>query len=121
VASKLKTYEAQAKLSFWLAFPGGLAALVVVGLIYRNFDRASFYVNYNPNGFWLPVLGLGLLVALAASTTGFFVGLNSAGRRRNTRSALAWQGFFLNAAIITLTLAAAAFFFFTRNPLTGLK
>ena len=117
MASKLKTYEAQSKLSFWLAVLGGLAALGVLTLMYRNFDRAAFYVTYNPHASWLMVFGAGLFVALASSTVGFFVALNSAGQRRNTRSALAWQAFFLNALIITITLCAAFFFLFTRNPL----
>jgi uncharacterized membrane protein len=73
-------------------------------------------VTYNPNGFWLPTLGVGILVALAAAAIGFFVALNSAGQRRNTRSALAWQAFFVNAVIITVVLSAALFFLFTRNP-----
>jgi hypothetical protein len=117
VAFKLKTYENQAKLSVGLALLGGLAIVGVLVLMFRNFDRAAFYVTYNPQGLWLPLVGGGLLVALAAGTVGFFVALNSAGQRRNTRSALAWQGFFLNAVIITVTLAAMAFFLFTRNAL----
>ncbi len=116
MAFKVKTYEDQAKLSVWLAALGGLAILGVLFLMFRNFDPATFYVTYNPNGFWLPTLGVGLLVALAASMIGFFVALNSAGQRRNTRSVLSWQAFFLNAVIITVTLSAAAFFVFTRNP-----
>lgn len=118
MAFKVKTYEDQAKLSVWLGALGGLAILGVLFLMFRNFDRATFYVTYNPSGFWLPTLGVGLLVALVASTIGFFVALNSAGQRRNTRSVLSWQAFFLNAAIITVTLSAAAFFVFTRNPFT---
>ncbi len=114
--SKLKTYEAQSKLSLGLAVLGGLAALGVLYLMRRNFDPAGFYVTYNPQASWLLVVGTGMFVALASSTIGFFVALNSAGQRRNTRSALAWQAFFLNALIITITLCAASFFFFTRNP-----
>lgn len=118
MALKLKTYEDQAKLSVWLAALGGLAALGVLVLIFRNasFEGSTIYVTYNPNGFWLPTLGVGILVALAAAAIGFFVALNSAGQRRNTRSALAWQAFFVNAVIITVVLSAALFFFFTRNP-----
>jgi hypothetical protein len=117
VPQKLKTYEAQSKLSFWLAVLGGLATLGVLFLIHRNFDRASFYVTYNPQASWLMVVGAGMFVALASSTVGFFVALHSAGQRRNSRSALAWQAFFLNAIIITITLCAAFFFLLTRNPL----
>lgn len=115
VAFNLKSYESQAKLSVFLAVLGGLAALGVIGLMGRNFDRGSFFVNYNPRGLWLPVLGAGLLVGLAAGVVGFFVGLHSAGQRRNPRSALSWKGFFLNAAVIIVMLCAGIFFYFTRN------
>jgi prepilin signal peptidase PulO-like enzyme (type II secretory pathway) len=117
VAFKLKTYEGQAKVSVLLAVLGGLALVGVLALICRNFDLATWFTTYNPNGFWLPILGVGLLAALAASTIGFFVGLHSAGQRRNTRSALAWLGFFVNALIITAALSSAALFVFTRNPI----
>ncbi len=117
MALKLSSYEGQAKLSIALAVIGGLAALVAVGLVYRNFDRASFYVSYNPHSAWLPLVGLGLMTAVAAGAIGFFIALNSAGQRRNPLSALAWQAFFLNAIVLTVVLATAVFLVFTRNPI----
>lgn len=117
MAFNLKSYEDQAKLSVGLAGLGGLAALGVIWLMARNFDRVAFFVNYNPRGMWLPVLGVGLLVGLGAGIVGFFVGLHSAGQRRNPRSALSWKGFFLNALIVIVMLSAGIFFFFTRNAL----
>jgi hypothetical protein len=113
-----KSYEDQAKLSVGLAILGGLAALGVLILMCRNFDAASFYVTYNRKSLWLPLLAGGLLVGLGAGTVGFLVGLNSAGQRRNKRSGLSWQGFFLNALVLTVVLAAAIFFVFTRNPVS---
>ena len=118
MAFNLKSYENQAKLSVTLAVLGGIAALCVVALLARRFDRAAFFVTYNAEGVFLPVLAAGLLFAIAASTIGFFVALNSAGQRRNARSALSWKGFFLNALVITIVLAAALFFLFTRNAVT---
>jgi hypothetical protein len=117
VAFNLKSYENQAKLSVYLAVLGGLAALGVIGLMGRNFDRISFFVTYNPKGFWLPLVGTGLLLGLGAGTAGFFVGLHSAGQRRNPRSALSWKGFFLNALVIMIMLSAGIFFYFTRNAM----
>ena len=118
MAFKLKTYEDQAKLSLYLGVLAALAAVTVVGLIARNFDRVTFYVTYDAKSAWLPILGAGMLGGLMAGTVGFFVALNSAGQRRNTRSKLSWQAFFLNAAVITMLLSTAAFFVFTRNAIS---
>ena len=118
MALKLKTYEDQAKLSVALGALGVLAAAAMIALLVWKFDHVTFFVTYNSQGPFLPILGLGLLGGLAAGVTGFFVGLHSAGQRRNTRSALAWQGFFLNAIVLTLVISAAAFFFFTRNSVS---
>ena len=57
-----------------------------------------------------------LFVSLCAGVVGLFIGLNSAGQRRNTRSQLSWLGFFLNAGIIALAVCAVVFFYFARNP-----
>jgi len=112
---KVKTYEDQAKLSVILAIVGALATVGAVGLMLRNFDATGFFVSYRSNGPWLPIVGAGLLVGLGAGVGGFFIALNSAGQRRNKRSALSWQAFFLNALVVTVVLSACIFFYFTRN------
>jgi hypothetical protein len=117
VAFKLKTYENQAKLSVWLAGVGGLAALGVLWMILRNLKAGE--VSFGAGTLFQPVLGAGLFVGLAAATVGFFVALNSAGQRRNTKSALSWRGFFLNALVIALLLSAGVFFYFTRSPIVA--
>ena len=116
MARKQKTYEKQAALSAILAVVGNAAALAAFCLLGRNFSFQDRYVTYNPENIWFPILGGVLFVALAASTIGFFVGLHSAGQRRNTRSRLSWTGFFVSAVGITLTVSAVAIFYFTRNP-----
>jgi hypothetical protein len=118
VASKLNTYENQAKLSVVLGIVGSAALLGVVVMMRKNFDVGTFYTTYNTRSLWLPLLGSGLLVGLGAGAAGFFMALNSAGQRRNTQSSLAWKGFFLNAIVITGLLAAGTFFYFTRNSVT---
>jgi hypothetical protein len=118
VALNLKSYEQQAKFSVVLAALSALAALGVIFLLLKNFKPAHFYVTYNPQGLWLPVLAAGLAFGLLVGAAGFFMALNSAGQRRNKLSRLAWQAFFLNALVITVMLCAAVFFYFTRFPMT---
>ena len=115
VALKLKTYEGQARASVIMAVLGGVAAVSVIYLLGKRFDTESFYVTYGQGSLFLPAFAGTLLFGLAAGATGFIVALNSAGRRRNTDSKLSWQGFFLNALVLTIILSAGVFFFFTRN------
>ncbi len=114
VAFNLKSYENQAKLSFWLGALGCLAMVGVAGILMRNY-RAGFYVAYSAKSLFLPVFALGMLTGLVAATVGFFVALNSAGQRRNTRSRLSWQAFFLNAFVLTVLLSLGVFFYFARS------
>ncbi|MCK4341904.1 MAG: hypothetical protein KAY37_09305 [Phycisphaerae bacterium] len=111
------TYENQATLSIVLAAVGGVAFLLAAGLLWRNFtDFETFWVSFNPKSMYQPLLGLVLFIALAVGAVGFFIGLNSAGQRRNTRSRLSWLGFFLNAGVIALALCAGIFFVIARHP-----
>lgn len=114
MAFKLNSYEGQALLSVGLAGVGALAAVGVCLVLARNFSAEQFFVTYNPASMFLPVLGVAMLAGLAAGTVGFFVALNSAGQKRNSKSRLAWQGFFLNAFVLTVIVSAGIFFFFTR-------
>lgn len=118
MASRLNTYENQAKLSVALGVLGLLALAALAVLMRRNFDRATFYMTFNAESMFQPLVGLSILAGLLVGSVGFFVGLNSAGQRRNTKSSLAWKGFFLNAIAVTGILASAIFFYFTRNAVT---
>ncbi len=115
------TYEAQARLSVGLAIIGGLATLAGAYFILGRFDYQTFLVNYNPQGKRIIAIALSLLIGLAASGIGFFVGLNSAGQRLNKRNRLSWTGFFLSAAVVALTLSCGFFFYLTKNAVLTLK
>lgn len=115
MAFKFKTYEDQARLSVMLAAVGCFCAIVAGVAVLKRFEPEQFWVKYGSHSMLLPILGLTLLLALAASVTGFLVALHSAGQRRNKRSRLSWMGFFLNAGVITLTLSIAIFFALARN------
>lgn len=113
----LHNYETQATLSVLMAVLAALAAGGAAAVIAMKFDWQDFILVYNRDGLLLLALGGALFVALAASVTGFCVGLNSAGQRRNARSRMSWMGFFVNAALIALTLMIAFLFLFTRQPI----
>jgi hypothetical protein len=118
VASKNQfTYEKQARLSVALAAIGGLATVTAIVLIIKNFALQTFWTAYSPKSLWLPAFLGTLLIAGVAGFFGLLVGFNGAGQKRNTESKLSWTGFFASAAVITLVLIAAAFFYFTRFPL----
>ncbi len=112
----LHNYETQATLSLLMAGMAGLAVAAAGAVVAYKFDWQDFILVYNRRGILLFVLGGALFVALAASVTGFCVGFNSAGQRRNARSRLSWMGFFVNAALIAVTLMIAFLFYFTRQP-----
>ena len=113
------TFENQAKLSVILAVVGGVGVLAAMVLLGRNFTNLqTFWVAYNPRTMWLPMLAAFLFLALSAGGAGFFIGLNSAGQRRNTRSRLAWIGFFASAGVLMLAVCAAIFFYFARYKVT---
>lgn len=114
----LNTYENQAWLSVGLAAVGALGMLGAIVLLARNADAnffQTYWINYSPKSSYLPSLAISLMVACVAAGIGFLVGWNSAGQKRNTRSQLAWLGFFLCAGVITLSLCTGLLFYVTRH------
>jgi hypothetical protein len=118
VAKSKLTFEVQARISVALALLGGLAALSAITLLVLKFKADTRMVVYNARGPFMLLFGAALLAALLAGGVGLLIGLNSAGQKRNTRSQLSWTGFFVSAAVITLSLCAGLFFYFTRSPMS---
>lgn len=119
MAEKRNTYEKQSQLSLLLAGVSALFTVGLAGLMYKNFHREYFEIIYAANGKWYPIVLGVIALGLVSGGIGFLIGLNSAGQKRNTKSKLAWQGFFGNALTVTLTLCLALFFLLTRQPLLG--
>jgi len=111
------TYEKQAKLSVVLGAIGAIGTLGAMACILQAFDWSNFWIAYNPHGRRILAIGGGLFVGFVAGAIGFLVGFNSAGQRMNTKNRLAWTGFFLSAAAVTLALCSGVFFYLTRYPI----
>lgn len=112
VAFNLKAYESQAKFSVVIGVLAAGALFATTFLILQRFDFESFTIPMRRTRFFV-ILG-GIAVALALAFTGFMVGFNSAGQKRNKQSRLSWMGFFLNAAAMALALSAFVFFWMTK-------
>jgi len=111
---KLKTFEAQSRLSVLLAVVAAVLTIAAAFLIVTRFDPESFAVVIRVRGArFFAIIGA-TAVAILLGLTGFFMALNSAGQRRNKESRLAWLGFFSNAAILTLALCLFVFFFLAK-------
>lgn len=110
----LDSYESQAQLSVLLAAVGGAATLAVLIMIFQVFRWDDLWIPMlQGSRRYYAILGATGL-ALIASGIGFLVGFNSAGQKRNTKSSLAWMGFFLNSAVIALAACTFVFFWFFR-------
>lgn len=116
VARKRKNpHETQAKLGALLAVVGTLCAAVLAVGVFWNFDFTEFIARYKMPSMRFYGIAGSCLGALACGTVGFFISLNSAGQKRNELSGLAWKAFFVNAAVLLVTLCVAIIFFFAKE------
>jgi hypothetical protein len=115
VAIDLRKFENQARVSVYLAILGAISCLVGLVAMLQRFDAQNFMITYNSKRMFHYAFAATLAVALACAVIGCGFGFNSAGQRRNKATRLSWIGFFVNAAIIALTLMTGVFFLFTRN------
>lgn len=113
--AKVNPQEKQARLSVIMAAFGGLFTIAALFFTFQRFNFHQFEIPYVDHGLRMPAIlgscGLGALLG----TIGFFAGLNSAGHKRNKLSHLSWAGFFSNAAIVTLALSTAIFFWLVKE------
>lgn len=111
---KLSAYETQARLSVILAVIGAVFTAATAFAVFQKFDPGVMAVVYAGDSLRFPIIMAGTALAMSASGIGFFIGLNSAGQKRNTKSGLSWVGFFINAVLLTITVCVFIFFYFVR-------
>lgn len=119
MAVKVNQYERQAQISVLMAAVGGLFALLLMGAVFQNFHLDNFEIPYSTKGYRFYAILAAVLLAGLATATGFFTGFASAGHKRNKLSHLSWTGFFLNAAIATITLCVFIFFWLAKEQVTA--
>ena len=114
--AKTNTYERNARISVALAAVGGLAALATAAMVLQNLKTApSFEIQYSSASLRFKLILLGTAIGLIAGTTGFFMGLSSAGHKRNKLSHLSWTGFFSSAGALTLSMSVFVFFWLAKE------
>lgn len=113
--AKKNPHETQAKVSLLLAVVGVLSALALIVCVFWRFDFESFTAYYAGGSLRSYVIIASTVVGIFAGGTGFFVGLNSAGQRRNRLSGLAWLTFFVHSAVITVTLCLFVIFWLAKD------
>lgn len=111
-------YEMQAKLSLVMAAIAGLCALALAVCVFYHFDFEEFTARYAAGTLRLFVILGSTALGIAASAIGFFVALNSAGRRRNRLSSWAWTAFFANAVAGTVTVCVFVIFWFAKEEVS---
>lgn len=115
MAFDLKAAETHSRLSVACGVASGLAALFALWMLSRNYEGSAKFVYYSQSGLWLPIFLVAILFGLLFGAGGFLLGLTSAAKKRNALTRLSWIGFFVSAGMVTLTLCAGVFFYFTRN------
>lgn len=108
-------YEVQAKVGLLLAGIAGLCALALIASVFRSFDFNEFAALYVKKSLRFYIILGSFMIGGGASAIGFFVSLNSAGQKRNNLSNVAWIAFFVNAALIAVTLSVFVVFWFAKE------
>ena|GEM_PF-643513 len=108
-------HETQAKISLVLSIVGGLSMLLLIVCVFRHFHFSEFAALYVKKSLRFYLILASTVGGLACGGIGFFLSLNSAGQKRNNLSKLAWQTFFIHAAIILVTACVFILFYFARS------
>ena len=111
---QLRRYEVQASYSLRLGVLAVFPFLGAAYLAYSRYDSVLAQIIYGSRGKFVPAFAGCVLLSLAAAGLAFILGVNSAGQRRNDKSARSWAGFFLGGSIATLDLILMIAFYMLR-------
>ncbi len=109
----LRRYDTQARVSVIVSLASIVSLMALVVLLCRNLAWSERVIFYGNPAARLVVYGAAFMTMVLAAS-GFGLGLNSAGQRRNDKPQLSWTGFFIGAAILCLTVVLL-FIFRTRS------
>jgi len=110
----LRKYEVQARYSAALAVCSLAPCAFALLLVWKRFDLTLGRIVYGAQGRFVLAFAGCVLASLAASALGFVLGWNSAGQRRNEKSARSWAGFFIGGGVLTLDLILLIAFYMLR-------
>ena len=113
---RLRRYETQAVWALSLALLSLGPALVAAFLALRNYNTQLGRIVYGGSGRFALLFAGSVIVSLAIAFPGFVLGLSSAGKPRNDRSAASWAGFFLAGLCLCANIVLLLAFY-----LLGLK
>ncbi len=112
--ASLRRYDVQATYSLFLSLASiapFVAAVVATAARYKS-DLGAIVYSGNSK-FLMGFLGCVALSALIAAT-GFILGWNSAGQRRNEKSGRSWLGFYVGGMTLTLNIVLLIAFWMLR-------
>jgi hypothetical protein len=92
---RLRRYETQAVWALGLALVSFGPACVAVFLALRNYNHQLGRIVYGGSGRFALLFAGSVIASAIIAFPGFVLGLSSAGKPRNDRSAVSWAGFFL--------------------------
>jgi hypothetical protein len=113
----LRRYDVQATYGCALSLVSLAPFAGAVVLSFRNYHHDLGQILYSAEGAFLPIFLVCLLVSIAPSTIGFFLGWNSAGQRRNDKPVRSWIGFFIGGGVLTFDLILLVAFWMLRVPI----
>ncbi len=110
----MRRYDVQASYAVWLAAIAVLPFVAASYLAVSRYESVLGRIVYGGGGRFVPAFAGAVLLSLVLAAAAFFLGLTSAGQRRNDKSNLSWAGFFFGGLIVTLNLVLLIGFYMLR-------
>ena len=115
----LRRYDVQARYAQLLAIVAAVPCVAALVLVLRNYDHQLGQIVYGAKSPFLPVLLGCVAVSMLPAAVAFFLGLSSAGQRRNETPGRSWFGFFLGGFVVTLDMIIMLSWYMLKFVLPG--